>query len=131
LSKEHGIWDCTHCAECATRCPMETKPLERIVELRTAAMTDGFTNNSGARHVLGFRESIGGFKGRGGGGLLNENYIPIRSVGFSLTGIFSVIPVGIRMIMRGKNPPIIPHIIEKIGEVRKMFRRFDEYRKDN
>jgi hypothetical protein len=97
------------------------------VELRTAAITAGHTGNNGARHVLGFRESVGGFKGIGGSGLLNENYLPVRSVGFSLAGIFSIIPVGIRMIVRGKNPPIIPHIIDKVGEVRKMFRRFDDY----
>ena len=127
LSREHGMWDCTHCAECSTRCPTEAKPLERIVELRTAAIMAGHTGNNGARHVLGFRESVGGFKGIGGSGLLNENYLPVRSVGFSLAGIFSIIPVGIRMIVRGKNPPIIPHIIDKVGEVRKMFRRFDDY----
>jgi succinate dehydrogenase / fumarate reductase iron-sulfur subunit len=130
LVQTHGMWDCTHCAECSTRCPTDAKPLERIVELRQAAIEGGFTNSNGARHVLGFRESIGGFKGIGGGGMLNENYLPIRSVGFDLGGIFSLLPVGIRMIMRGKNPPIIPHIIDKIGEVRKMFRRYDEYRKE-
>ena len=132
LSKLHGMWDCTHCAECSTRCPTDAKPLSRIKELRTAAMSRGFTNNNGARHVLGFRESVGGFKGFGGGGMLNENYIPIRSVGFfNLDGIFSLLPVGFRMFIRRKNPPLIPHIIEKIGEVRKMFRRFDEYRKES
>ncbi|MBI3793914.1 MAG: succinate dehydrogenase/fumarate reductase iron-sulfur subunit [Nitrospinae bacterium] len=130
LSQVNGMWDCTHCAECSTRCPTEAKPLERIIELRQEAVNSGFTNNNGARHVLGFRESIGGFKGKGGGGMLNENYLPLRSVGLSLGGMLSLLPVGIRMIMRGKNPPMIPHIIDKIGEVRKMFRRFDEYRKE-
>lgn len=132
LSRATGMWDCTHCAECATRCPTDAKPLFRIKELRTAAMTYKITNNNGARHVLAFRESVGGFlPGVGGGGLLNENYVPFRSVGFfNLDGILSLIPVGIRMFIRGKNPPILPHVIDKIGEVRAMFRRFNDYRKE-
>lgn len=130
LGQIHGMWDCTHCAECSTRCPTDAKPLERITELRRAAMAAGMTNNNAARHVLGFRESIGGFRGVGGSGMLNENYLPVRSMGLSLGGILSLIPVGIRMFMRKKNPPLIPHVIQKVGEVRKMFRRFDEYNKE-
>lgn len=132
LVKPHGMWDCTHCAECSTRCPTDAKPLGRIEELRIAAMAEGHTSTAGARHVLGFRESVGGFySGVGATGMLNENYIPIRSVGFfNLDGILSILPVGVRMILRRKNPPVIPHIIDKIGEVRKMFRRFNEYRKE-
>lgn len=131
LVKEHGMWDCTHCAECATRCPMDAKPLDRIKELRTAAMVHKMHGTNGARHVLGFRESVGGTVPGIGGGMLNENYIPVRSVGFfNLDGILSIMPVGLRMMLRGKNPPLLPHFIEKFGEVRKMFKRFHDYRKE-
>ncbi|MFQ5432858.1 MAG: succinate dehydrogenase/fumarate reductase iron-sulfur subunit [Nitrospinota bacterium] len=127
----HGVWDCTHCAECSTRCPTDAKPLSRITEIKSAIMRHGIHTNSGARHVLGFRESIGGFKGIGGGGMLNENYLPVRSVGFfNLGGLFGLVPVAIRMFIRRKAPPILPHIIDKISEVRKMFRRFDDYLKE-
>jgi succinate dehydrogenase / fumarate reductase iron-sulfur subunit len=124
ISEQTGVWDCTHCGECSTRCPTETKPLERIEEIRVKAMADGLHGNAGARHVLGFRETVGKR------GVLDENYLPLRSVGFfNIPGILSIVPVGIRMLLRGKNPPIRPHSIEKVDEVKKTFARFEELRK--
>ncbi|MBW2494871.1 MAG: succinate dehydrogenase iron-sulfur subunit [Deltaproteobacteria bacterium] len=124
VSKKTGVWDCTHCGECSTRCPTETKPLERIEEIRTKAMADGFHDNVGARHALGFRETVGKR------GILDENYLPARSMGFfNLPGLLSLVPIGLRMMMRGKNPPLIPHKIDKLEEVKKTFARFEELRK--
>ncbi len=124
ISEKHAVWDCTHCGECSTRCPTETKPLSRIEEIREAAMIAGVHNNNGARHVLGFRETVGK------SGRLNENYLPPRSVGFfNIPGLLDIMPVGLRMVMRGKAPPIIHHSIDKVGEVKSIFSRFDQYRK--
>jgi succinate dehydrogenase / fumarate reductase iron-sulfur subunit len=124
ISEKTGVWDCTHCGECSTRCPTEAKPLARIEEIRVRAMADGHHGNAGARHILGFRESVAKR------GVLNENYLPLRSVGFfNLPGLFSIMPVGLRMMLRGKNPPIVPHNIEKVDEVKKIFSRFEELRK--
>jgi succinate dehydrogenase / fumarate reductase iron-sulfur subunit len=124
ISEATGVWDCTHCGECSTRCPTETKPLERIEEIRVKAMATGHHGNSGARHVLGFRETVGKR------GLLDENYLPLRSMGFfNLPGLLSIAPVGIRMLLRRKNPPLRPHAIEKLDEVKKTFARFEELRK--
>jgi succinate dehydrogenase / fumarate reductase iron-sulfur subunit len=124
ISEKTGVWDCTHCGECSTRCPTEAKPLARIEEIRVKAMADGYHRNSGARHVLGFRETVGKR------GLLDENYLPLRSAGFfNLPGLLSLMPVGIRMAIRRKNPPFIPHSIDKADEVKKIFARFEELRK--
>ena len=124
ISEKTGVWDCTHCGECSTRCPTETKPLERIEEIRVKAMASGLHRNAGARHVLGFRETVGKR------GLLDENYLPLRSVGFfNIPGILSIMPVGIRMLLRRKAPPIVPHAIDKVDEVKKTFARFEELRK--
>ncbi len=124
ISEPHGVWDCTHCGECSTRCPTETKPLSRIEEIRQGAMRAGAHNNNGARHVLGFRETVGK------SGTLNENYLPARSVGFfNIPGLLSLMPVGIKMLMRGKNPPLIHHSIDKVDEVRRIFSKFEEYKK--
>jgi len=124
VSEKTGVWDCTHCGECSTRCPTETKPLERIEEIRVKAMADGFHGNAGARHALGFRETVGKR------GILDENYLPARSMGFTnLPGLLSLVPIGLRMMLRGKNPPLIPHKIDKVEEVRKTFARFEELRK--
>jgi succinate dehydrogenase / fumarate reductase iron-sulfur subunit len=124
ISEETGVWDCTHCGECVTRCPTESKPLERIEEIRVKAMAEGHHGNAGARHVLGFRESIGKR------GILNEGYLILRSVGFAnIPGLLAQMPGGLRMLMRGKTPPIVPHNIEKVDEVKKIFARFEELRK--
>jgi len=124
ISEATGVWDCTHCGECSTRCPTETKPLERIEEIRVKAMASGVHGNAGARHVLGFRETVGKR------GLLDENYLPVRSMGLlNLPGLLSIAPVGLRMFVRGKNPPLRPHSIEKVDEVKKTFARFEELRK--
>jgi succinate dehydrogenase / fumarate reductase iron-sulfur subunit len=124
ISETTGVWDCTHCGECVTRCPTESKPLERIEEIRVKAMAEGYHGNAGARHVLGFRESVGKR------GMLNENWLLLRSVGFfNIPGLLSLVPAGIRMLLRGKTPPIIPHSIDKVDEVKKIFARFEELRK--
>ena len=124
ISELHGVWDCTHCGECSTRCPTETKPLARIEETREAAMRMGVHNNNGARHVLGFRETVGK------SGRLNENWLPPRSMGFfNIPGLLSLLPVGFRMLIRGKAPPIIHHSIDKVDEVRRIFSKIDEYEK--
>ena len=124
ISEKTGVWDCTHCGECSTRCPTETKPLERIEEIRVKAMADGHHGNAGARHILGFRESVAKR------GILNETYLLLRSVGFfNIPGLLALMPGGLRMALRGKTPPIIPHNIEKVDEVKKIFARFEELRK--
>jgi succinate dehydrogenase / fumarate reductase iron-sulfur subunit len=124
ISERTGVWDCTHCGECSTRCPTETKPLERIEEIRVRAMAEGPHGNAGARHILGFRESVGKR------GILNEQYLLLRSVGFfNIPGLLSLVPSAVRGIMRGKAPPPIPHTIDKVDEVRKIFARFEELRK--
>jgi succinate dehydrogenase / fumarate reductase iron-sulfur subunit len=124
ISETSGVWDCTHCGECSTRCPTETKPLERIEEMRVKAMTDGPHNNAGVRHVLGFRETVGKR------GLLDENYLALRSTGFfNIPGLIKMMPVGLRMMMRRKAPPMIPHSCDKVDEVKRIFARFEELRK--
>ncbi|MBI5748330.1 MAG: succinate dehydrogenase/fumarate reductase iron-sulfur subunit [Nitrospinae bacterium] len=119
LSKADGIWDCTHCGECVERCPTEVKPMDRIVSLRTTALKMGIANNNGARHVEGFVDSIRS------SGRLNENIIPVKSMGiFNIPGLLSLIPVGIRMFLRGKNPPIIHKHIDDMDDVKRIFKRF-------
>jgi len=118
LSKDAGIWDCTHCAECSQRCPTDAKPLEKIVSLRTAALNNGVLNNNGARHAKAFVKSIKS------SGILNENYLPVASVGFAnLPGLLGLIPVGIRMFLRGKNPPLIHHAIKELDDVKRIFKK--------
>jgi hypothetical protein len=62
--------------------------------------------------------------------LLDENYVPVRSVGLlNIPGLIGLMPVGLRMLWRGKNPPVIPHSVDKVEEVRKIYSRSEELRK--
>ncbi len=121
LSKDTGIWDCTHCSECSQRCPTEAKPLDRIVSLRTVALNNGVLNNCGARHAKAFVKSIKS------SGILNESTIPAASMGlFNLPGLLSLIPVGIRMFLKGKLPPLIHHPMEELDDVKRIFKKFEK-----
>jgi succinate dehydrogenase / fumarate reductase iron-sulfur subunit len=119
LSEANGIWDCTHCGECWERCPTDVKPMDRIVSLRTTALKMGITNNNGARHAEGFVDSVRS------SGRLNENILPVKSMGiFNIPGLLSLIPVGIRMFLKGKLPPIIHKHIDEMDDVKRIFKRF-------
>lgn len=121
LSQPGGIWDCTHCAECVERCPKPAQPFYRIKELMKAALDEGVHNNNGARHALSFVKSIKH------SGRLNENTLPIESVGyFNIKGLMDLLPVGLRMVLKGKVPPIIHKSIEDQKDVRRIFEEFGE-----
>jgi len=99
LSKETGIWDCTHCFECVEVCPKGVAPMERILALRREAIKAGYTNNNGARHMDSFASSVKH------AGWLNEGRLAVESQGyFNLPALISLAPVGLRAMMRNKMP---------------------------
>ena len=121
LSEPGGIWDCTHCGECVERCPKPARPFDRIKEIMTVALEHGVHNNNGARHALSFFNSVKR------SGNLNESRIPVESMGFfNIPGLLSLIPVGLRMFLKGKVPPIIHHSIEEVDDVKRIFKELDQ-----
>lgn len=121
LSKPGGIWDCTHCAECVERCPKPAEPFYRIKELMTVALDEGVHNNNGARHALSFAKSIKH------SGRLNENTLPVESVGyFNVKGLMDLLPVGLRMVLKGKVPPLIHKSIDDHKDVKRIFEELGE-----
>ena len=121
LSKPGGIWDCTHCAECVERCPKPTRPFDRIKEVMTVALEERVTNNIGARHAISFTKSIKS------SGRLNENTLPVESVGyFNVKGLFDLLPVGLRMLFKGKIPPILHKSIDDVDDVKRIFMEADK-----
>lgn len=121
LSEPGGIWDCTHCGECVERCPKPARPFDRIKEIMTVALEEGVHNNNGARHALAFTKSVTH------SGRLNENQIPVESMGyFNIKGLLSLIPIGLRMLMRRKIPPIIHRSIEDVDDVKRIARELEK-----
>ncbi len=121
LSDPGGIWDCTHCGECVERCPKPAKPFDRIKEIMTVALKEGVHNNTGARHALSFTKSVKH------SGRLNENQIPVESMGyFNIKGLLSLIPIGIRMLLKRKIPPIIHTSVDDVDDVRRISRELDK-----
>ena len=115
LEKENGIWDCVRCNFCVEVCPKDVKPMEAIIRLRRAAIEAGLTSSSGARHVTGFAEIVE-HEGR-----LNEALMPLKIVGFNLKRLLRVLPLGVKMLLKGKMPNPLAPPITGIAQVRSIF----------
>ncbi len=121
LSKPGGMWDCTHCGECVERCPKPTRPFERIKELMTVGLEQGVHGNVGARHALSFTKSVKH------SGRLNETTLPVESIGFfNFKGLFELLPVGLRMLFKGKIPPLIHKSCDDVKDVKRIFKELGE-----
>lgn len=121
LSESGGIWDCTHCAQCVERCPKPARPFDRIKEVMAVALEKDVHGNNGARHALSFVKSVKH------SGRLNENQLPVETVGyFNVKGLLELIPVGVRMLLRRKIPPIIHRSIDEMDDVKRIFKEAGE-----
>ncbi len=122
LSKPSGIWDCTHCYECVQVCPKDVAPMERIVDIRRAAMEAGYKDNNGSRHSDSFARSVKK------SGWLDELRLVPESLGFDDIGAqLQYVPLAIKSVLKGKMPPIIHH---KRPGAEHVSRIFEELEKD-
>jgi succinate dehydrogenase / fumarate reductase iron-sulfur subunit len=119
LEKENGMWDCVRCNYCVQVCPKDVRPMEAIVRLRRAAIDAGLTSTGGARHITGFTEIVQ-HEGR-----LNEARMPLKIIGFNLWQLLRVLPLGIKMLLKGKVPNPLTPPIPGIGLVRSIFAQRD------
>ncbi|HEX3203192.1 MAG TPA: succinate dehydrogenase iron-sulfur subunit [Nitrospiraceae bacterium] len=115
LDHPDGMWDCVRCNFCVQVCPKDVKPMEAIVRLRRAAIERGLTASEGARHITGFTEIVE-HEGR-----LNEARMPLKIVGFNLKRLLHVLPLGLRMLLKGKVPSPFAPAIPGIAGVRAIF----------
>lgn len=115
LDRPDGIWDCVRCNFCVQVCPKDVKPMEAIIRLRRAAIENGLTSSGGARHITGFVELVQR-EGR-----LNEAVMPMKIVGFNLHRLLNVLPLGLKMFVKGKVPNPLAPPIPGIAEIRAIF----------
>ncbi len=114
-----GIWDCTRCNYCVEVCPKDVKPMEAIVRLRRASIEQGLTHTMGASHIISFMEIIKS-EGR-----LNEGLMPLKVIrNGSIRDFFRILPLGIRMFLKGKVPfPFkLKPAIRGIKQIRAIFK---------
>ena len=109
------MWDCTRCNMCVQVCPKDVQPMEAIVRLRRSALQHGLTETEGARHITGFVDLVR-HEGR-----LNEALMPLKVLGMDLRRLISVLPLGIRMWLKGKVPSPFGQTIPGIEQVRAIF----------
>ena len=113
LSEDCNAWDCTRCNLCIDRCPKDVRPLDQIVRIREEAIKAGISDNKGARHAMAFKSDIKSH------GKLNETTMPLKTVGVLRS--LGMIPMALRMQMKGKVPFPLLKDIEGIDDVKKIY----------
>jgi len=117
LQEPAGIWDCTRCNFCVQVCPKDVQPMEAIIRLRRAAIERGLTKTGGARHVIGFRDLIAKY------GRLNEALMPLKVIGVNFRHFLNVLPLGLRMLVKGKVPSPLHPGIQGVERIRAILER--------
>jgi heterodisulfide reductase subunit C2 len=108
------IWLCAKCQSCIVRCHKDVSPGEIIGAIRTIAIREG-AGGAGVRHVKAFGKDIYRF------GKLNEMTLPLVTLRFKMA---KMLPLALKMVLRGKLPPPLPKRTRGIGQVRRLFARF-------
>ncbi|MCL0101989.1 succinate dehydrogenase iron-sulfur subunit [Dehalococcoidia bacterium] len=122
LSRPGGVWDCTHCFECVQVCPKDVAPMERILDLRRAAIKAGYKDNNGSRHSDSIARSVKK------SGWLDELRVVPESLGLDdIAAQLKFVPTAIRALIKGKMPPLIHH---KRPGAEHVTRIFEELEKD-
>ena len=113
------IWLCAKCQSCIVKCHKEVSPGEIIGAIRTIAIREG-AGGAGVRHSKAFGRDIYRF------GKLNETTLPLVTLRHNIA---KMIPFALKMLLRGKLPPVLPKRTKGIEQVRRLFARFGkEYR---
>lgn len=97
-----GVWGCTRCFNCNSACPMDVAPLDQINKIKGEILT---RKDEQASRTIRHRKVLIDLVKQGG--WIDERQFGLRVVSNSLRdrkGIFSLIPLGLRLLYRGKFP---------------------------
>lgn len=97
-----GVWGCTRCFYCNTVCPMEVAPLDQINKIKQEILPlKDAADSRSIRHRKVLVELVKQ------GGWIDERRFGLHVVGnyfHDLRGLFSLGPLGLRMLVKGKFP---------------------------
>lgn len=97
-----GVWGCTRCFNCNSVCPMDVAPLDQINKIKSEILA---RKDEQASRTIRHRKVLIDLVKQGG--WIDERQFGLRVVSNSLRdrqGILSLIPLGLRMLYRGKFP---------------------------
>ncbi|HEY9666032.1 MAG TPA: succinate dehydrogenase/fumarate reductase iron-sulfur subunit [Coleofasciculaceae cyanobacterium] len=97
-----GVWGCTRCLMCNAVCPMDVAPMDQIGKIKAEILA---CKDDQASRPIRHRKVLVNLVKRGG--WVDERMFGLQVVGNSfrdLKGIFSLVPLGLRMVLRGKFP---------------------------
>jgi succinate dehydrogenase / fumarate reductase, iron-sulfur subunit len=97
-----GVWGCTRCFNCNAVCPMEVAPLDQINRIKGEILAQ--PQSQPARSLRHRQVMVDLVKQ---GGWIDERQFGLRVVGNNfrdLSGLLSLLPLGLRMLKRGKLP---------------------------
>jgi succinate dehydrogenase / fumarate reductase, iron-sulfur subunit len=98
-----GVWGCTRCFNCNSACPMDVAPLDQITQIKAQRLAQA-SDPSEPRSVRHRRAMIDLVTQ---GGWIDERRFGLRVMGNrfrDLKGLWSLMPLGIRMLAKGKFP---------------------------
>lgn len=104
------VWGCTRCFNCNEVCPVEVAPLERISQVKQeilAQVSPPIGNDSDPENATAVRHRTTMVELVKESGWIDESKFGVAVVGDNFRnwqGFFSLIPLGLRMIWRGKMP---------------------------
>ncbi|AFY79617.1 succinate dehydrogenase and fumarate reductase iron-sulfur protein [Pleurocapsa sp. PCC 7327] len=97
-----GVWGCTRCYMCNAVCPMDVAPMDRIGEIKQEILE---RKNAQASRSIRHRKVLIELVKQGG--WIDERKFGLYVVGNyfrDLRGLMSLVPLGLRMVTRGKFP---------------------------
>ncbi|XFA73425.1 succinate dehydrogenase/fumarate reductase iron-sulfur subunit [Thermosynechococcaceae cyanobacterium Okahandja] len=104
-SATHGVWGCTRCFNCNTVCPVGVAPLDRISEIKQEILATAPVASRNQERPVRHRQVLVELVKEGG--WIDERQFGLRVVGNhfrDVAGITSIVPLGWRLVRRGKFP---------------------------
>lgn len=109
------MFRCVSCFSCMNRCPRGIEITDLMADLRRMAVQRGYAHDKEAEFGQSFAETVQ----RTGRMFEPEVIIRYYARVLDITGLLGMVPLGIKMILKGKLP-FLPERIEDAGEIERM-----------